>query len=129
MQRKVKTTTLQCEILWTLAETNEYPLSGLLNNLRTKFPERSSTELRGEVERSIGILYRSGCLFLARLEDNERKWIRSEEMIRLDLAEMIRFDASADSWIVCEVGVSDLIILLTQGGLRWLELIGPREDI
>ena len=98
MQKKVKTTPLQREILWALAETGECSLPALLSCLHPKFLHLSPAALEDEVERSLGIVWRAGCVYLKRIVDGERKTVLVSEMQALDLGRLLSRDEASGEW-------------------------------
>ncbi|MBV9957189.1 MAG: hypothetical protein JO360_02155 [Acidobacteria bacterium] len=129
MRKKVKTTPLQREILRALAQTGECSLPVLLGQLRLKFSQLSPAKLQGEVERSLGILKRAGCLYLSRLIGDERKNVPADEWTALGLGRMLSWDDEQGGWFVIEDHVSDVIVRLTNGGVKWLDLIAAQSNI
>lgn len=128
MQKKIKTTPLQREILWALADTGERSLPALLENLSAKFPTLSPAALRKAVARSLGVLWRAGCLYLMRVVARERQGILAPEMAALDLSRMISWDEERGGWVVSEAGADDVIVHLTTGGAHWLDLIAAQSS-
>lgn len=123
MRKKVKTTPLQCAILWALAETGECSLPVLLNILLSKFPHLSPISLQNEVESSIGILRRAGCLYLTRVVGGERTNIPVLDREALNLGDLLSWDDARREFSVSEEHVADVIVQLTNGGVEWLDLI------
>ncbi len=128
MLKKVKTTPLQREILWALADTGECSLPVLLNNLLPKFTKLFPASLQKEVERSLGILWRAGCIYLMRVVDGERKNVLAPEMDVLDLGGMLSWDEARGGYVVREDNVSDIVVQLTNGGVHWLDLIAAESN-
>jgi hypothetical protein len=128
MQKKVKTTPLQREILWALANTGECSLPALLNGLPAKFPHLPPAALQDEVERSLGILWRAGCLYLMRIVGGERKSVLVPEMVVLDLGRVLSRDDAIGGWQVGEDNVADVLVQLTNGGVEWLDLIATQSS-
>jgi hypothetical protein len=128
MQKKVKTTPLQREILWALADRGECSLPALLDSLSAKFPALSPAALRKEVARSLGVLWRAGCLSLMRVVGGERQGILAPEMAALDLSRILAWDEARGRWEVSEAGAEDVIVHLTAGGVHWLDLIAAQSS-
>ena len=127
MQNKVKTTPLQREVLRALAETGECSLPALLGSLSPKFPRLPPAPLRNEVERSLAVLWRAGCLYLMRVVGGERKIVLVPEMEALDLGRMLSWDEASGGWRVSENDVGDVVVQLTGGGVRWLDSIAAQS--
>jgi hypothetical protein len=127
MQKKVKTTPLQREILWALANTGECSLPALLNSLPPKFPLLTLAALQDEVERSLRILWRAGCLYLMRLVGGERKSVLVTEMKVLGLGRLLSRDDASGEWYVAEDNVADVVVQLTNCGGQWLDLIATES--
>ena len=128
MQKKVKTTPLQREILWALADTGERSLPALLDGLSAKSPALSPDALRKEVARSLGVLWRAGCLYLMRVVAGERQGVLAPEMAALDLGRMLAWDEARGGWGVSEAGTDSVIAHLTAGGVHWLDLIAAQSS-
>jgi hypothetical protein len=127
MQKKVKTTPLQREILWALANTGECSLPALLSSLPSKFPHLPPAALQDKVERSVGILWRAGCLYLIRIVDGERRSVLVPEMENLDLGRVLTWDDASGGWVAGEDNVTDVVVQLTNGGVQWLNLIAAQS--
>ena len=127
MRNKIKTTPLQREILSALANTGECSLPALLSGLRSKFPHLASAALQDNVEQSLGILWRAGCIYLMRIVDGEKRSILVPEMEALDLGKLLRWDGATDWWIAGEDNVADVIIQITNNGVQWLEAIAAES--
>lgn len=128
MRKKVKTTPLQREILRALADSGVYSLPSLLNSLIPKSPHLSPASLLKEVERSLVILYRAGCLYLLREIGGARKEVLFPEMFALNLGRILSWEEDEGGFVVSEDGVADLVVQLTNGGVYWLELIAAQSD-
>lgn len=128
MQKKIKTTPLQREILSALANTGECSLPALLSSFRSKFPHPASASLRDHVEQSLGILWRAGCIYLMRIVDGEKRTILVPEMEELDLDKLLRWDGASDRWITGEENVADVMIQITNNGVQWLEVIAAESE-
>ena len=127
MRKKIKTTPLQREILWALAETGECSLPALLNSLLPKF-SYLPVSMQNEVERSLGILRRAGCLYLTRVIGRERRSVLAVEMDALNLGNMLSWDENGRGFFVNEDNVADVIVQLTKGGVEWLDLIAAQSS-
>lgn len=123
MRNKIKTTPLQREILSALANTGDCSLPALLSSLRSRFPQLASAALQDNVEQSLGILWRAGCIYLMQIVDGEKRTILVPEMEELNLDKLLGWDAASDRWIAGEDNVADVIIQLTNNGVQWLEVI------
>ena len=129
MRKKVKTTPLQREILWSLAATGEASLLGMLRSLEAKFPNDSSDALLKDVQRSLGVLRRAGFLYLLWQFETERKSMLWKEASALSLEESIARDEATHVWSIYEPpNAKDIIVQLTQGGVEALELIAAQSD-
>lgn len=128
MKKKIKTTPLQREILWALADPGECSLPALLNSLLPKFPHLSPASLLKEVERSLVVLYRGGCLYLMREIGGERKEFLYPEMFALNLGRTLSWKEGEGGFVVSEDNVDDVVVQLTTGGVYWLELIAAQSD-
>ena len=128
MRKKVKTTPLQREILWGLADTGDCSLPALLNSLSAKFPALPPAALLKEVERSLGILNRAGCLYLMRVIGGERQSVLVPEMAALDLDRILRRDEVGGGWEVSEAHTDDIVVRLTTGGIYWLDSIAAQSS-
>lgn len=128
MQKKVKITPLQREVLWALADTGERSLPALLNSLSAKFPALSPAALREEAGRSLGVLWRAGCLYLMRVVGGERRGVLAPEMAALDLGRMLSRDEASGGRGVSEAGAEGIIVHLTTGGMHWLELMAAQSS-
>jgi hypothetical protein len=128
MLKKVKTTPLQREILWALADAGECSLPALLSSLLRKFPDLPPAALRDEVERSLGILWRAGCLYLMRVVGGERKGVLVSEMEDLNLGQMLSWDEASGGWVVSGDNLADVVVQLTNGGVQWLDLIAAQSS-
>jgi len=128
MRRKIKTTPLQREILWGLADTGDSSLPALLDSLSAKSPALPPAALLKEVERSLGILFRAGCLYLMRVAGGEKQTVLVPEMAALDLGRMLRRDEAGGGWEVGEAITDDIVVQLTTGGAYWLDLIAGQSN-
>ena len=128
MRKKVKTTPLQREVLWALADTGDCSLPALLDSLSTKFPALAPAALRKEVERSLGVLWRAGCLYLMRVVGGGRRGVLAPEMATLDLSQILSWDEASGRWEVREASTEDVIVHLTAGGVHWLDLIAAQSS-
>jgi hypothetical protein len=115
-RKKVKTSPLQREILWSLAENGERDLTAILNLLRHKF-SHSRGALVKEVARSLGILERMGCLYL-----------KYGSELPLELS--VEWDEKNQGWIVkqLEPAIVDVVVHLTKGGCEVLDLIAQQSS-
>ncbi|HEY0079558.1 MAG TPA: hypothetical protein VGB73_13175 [Pyrinomonadaceae bacterium] len=118
---------MQREILWALADSGECSLPVLLNSLPPKYPEFPPAPLIKEVGRSLGILYRAGCLYLTRATGGERKHVPAHEMAALNLGRMLSWVEGGVGFVVSEGDVADVIVLLTNGGAQWLEVTAAQS--
>lgn len=128
MRNKIKTTPLQREILSALANTGDCSLPALLSSLRSEFPHLASVALQDNVERSLGILWRAGCIYLMRVVEGEKRTILVPEMEELDLCKLLRWDGARDRWLAAEDNVADVIIQITNNGVQWLEAIAAESS-
>jgi hypothetical protein len=128
MLKKIRTTPLQREILSALANTGGCSLPALLSSLRSKFPHLASAALQDNVEQSLGILWRAGCIYLMRIIDGEKRTVLVPEMKELDLGKLLRWDGASDRWIAGENNVADVIIQITNNGVQWLEVIAAESS-
>ena len=129
--RKVKTTPLQREVLWSLAETGERGILAMLDILRSRFPAVTNEALLKELERSLSILGRMGCLFLCWQYEDERRPVRFEERRALSLESLLCWDEASKHWAVrgqASPVLKDIIVQLTKGGVEVLELIARQYD-
>ncbi|HEX8196728.1 MAG TPA: hypothetical protein VF571_11115 [Pyrinomonadaceae bacterium] len=129
VQRKVKTTPLQREILWSLAENANESVLNIIVKLQTVFPKLSSKEILNEAALSIGILRRMGCLYVAGRIGAEIKWLQWEIVDSLVLNDLFEFDERDGSWQAkaSDAFQGELILHLTQGGVIVLELIAQQS--
>lgn len=128
MQKKVKTTPVQREILWALADTGDCSLPALLGSLSAKYPTHSPAALRKEVERSLRVLWRAGCLYLMRVAGGERRIVLVPEMEALDLGRVLSWDEASGGWEVGEANTDGIVVQLTGGGVHWLDLIAAQSS-
>ena len=128
MQKEVKTTPLQREILRALADTGDCSLPTLLNSLPAKSPALPPAALLEEVGRSLVTLYRAGCLYLMRGAGGKTLTVLVPEMAALDLCRMLRRDEAGGGWEVNEAEISDVVVRLTAGGLYWPDLIAAESS-
>src|SRR4051794_13349336 len=113
MRKKVKTTPLQREILRALAGTGNQSLPALLNSLSASFTALNPDALIKEVERSLGVLKRAGCLYLMRVVGGESRSVLAPEMATLDLNRLVRRDEAGGVWEVSEANTEDVVVQLT----------------
>lgn len=128
--RKVKTTPFQREVLWSLAETGERGVLVMLDILRSRFPDDTPDALLKELERSLGILGRMGCLYLCWQDENERRPVLVDERRTLSFKHLLRWNEASKHWVMLEQAspVKDIIVQLTKGGVEVLELIAQQHN-
>lgn len=129
MRMKVKTTPLQREILWSLAATGECSLIGLLDSLQQKFLDLTPEALLKEVERSLGVLQRMGCLYLDWEYLSGRKLVRVDEWQTLSLERFLSWNEAEGRWGTSSVaeGLKDVVMRLTQGGVEVQQMIAAQS--
>lgn len=116
MKRKLKASPLQRSILVFLADSGDCSLTILLNNLLSTSCLSPDSFLK-EIERSLRILHRAGCLFLTRQKGEDRSDVLAQEMCSLDLSVIFSRKESDRDFIFVESGVDDIVVLLTNGGV------------
>ena len=120
MRQKLKTTPLQREILWALADDGRASLVALLKNLVLKFRAQSPSSILEEAERSIGVLERQGFLCLIWQLGSEERSVLTTERKLVQFKNLFRWNETSKQWELepRERAFTDLILQLTQGGRR-----------
>jgi hypothetical protein len=130
MRKRVKTTPLQREILRALVSEGHRSLPALLHDLQGAFPVDSYAMQLERLERSLAVLIRMGCVYLARIVDSEKKQFFVDEMNQLSLEKLVRWDETTRGWNFqsLEPMVTDIVVQLTKGGVEELELASGQKD-
>ena len=130
MRQKLKTTPLQREILWALADDGRESLTTLLKDLVLKFREQSPNSILEEAERSIGVLERLGFLYFVWKLGSEEQPVLIMHRKLVQFKNMFRWDETSEQWELepGKLAFTDIILQLTQGGVEALDLISAQSS-
>ena len=130
MEEKIKTTPFQREILWSMAEDSRVGFLALIRHLAMTFTTDSPDALVQRTDRDIRVLERHGCLYLIWQIGTEEKPVLWPERTTLQFKDLFSWDETSMQWKVesSERAFTDLILQLTQGGVKALDLISSQSS-
>jgi hypothetical protein len=128
MRRKIKTTPFQREILWALADDGRVSLLELLGDLVLKFPAESPSTILQRAERDIRVL--EGFFWLFWRNGSEERSVLTTERSTMPFKDLFRWNETSNQWEVQprQPAFTDIILQLTQAGVKALELIAAQSN-
>lgn len=111
-----------------MADNGRVSLLALLTDLMLKFPAESPSTLLHRAERDIRVL--EGLLYLIWQNGSEERSVLTTERSTMPFKDLFRWNEATNQWEVQprQPPFTDLILRLTQAGVKALELIAAQSS-